>query len=469
MTDFRSLPSVDRLLGQLPDAVQEHGRASVVDAVRTELALLRERIRAGQGTARDADSIAASVHSRLQAQRRSSLRPVLNLTGTLVHTNLGRAVLPPSARAAVAAVASEACNLEYDLGAGQRGDRDSHVEGLLCELTGAQAATVVNNNAAAVLLVLNTLALGREVPVSRGELIEIGDAFRIPDIISRSGAKLVEVGTTNRTHPRDFENAITADTAALMQVHTSNYVVQGFTSAVPLVEMSAIAHRHGVPMLSDLGSGTLVDLGDYSLPREVTVAEVLNADVDIVTFSGDKLLGGPQAGLIVGSADLMQQIKRNPLRRALRIDKLRIAALAEVLALHRDPQKLAQELPTMRMMLRPLDDLRRVAEALIAGLTPHLPDWVVLEIADNTAQPGSGSLPGKEIPSLALRFASMPRKDAAARHLEKVFRSLSLPVIGRIRDSAFQLDLRNLEQPDVLLALGSELASGLATPMEAST
>ena len=272
MNSFRDLPSVDKLLGQLGSAVAEFGHSCVVTAARAELALTRDALRSGELNEVATETIAASIVRQLTAQNRPSLRPVLNLTGTLVHTNLGRAVLNERARAAVDAVAGQACNLEYDLEAGKRGDRDSHVEGLLCELTGAQAATVVNNNAAAVLLILNSLALGREVPVSRGELIEIGDAFRIPDIMARSGAKLVEVGTTNRTHARDFQNAINDATGCLMQVHTSNYVVQGFTAEVPLAEMSAIAHAHQLPMVSDLGSGTLIDLGHYGLPRELTVS-----------------------------------------------------------------------------------------------------------------------------------------------------------------------------------------------------
>ncbi|MEM7408590.1 MAG: L-seryl-tRNA(Sec) selenium transferase, partial [Pseudomonadota bacterium] len=315
---LRQLPSVDRVVHALPGLASRHGHMRLVAAARAELDALRAAVRSGQLPSIELTQVSDAVAQRLARDEKSSLTPVLNLTGTLVHTNLGRAVLPERALAAVQRVGQMACNLEYDLHAGKRGDRDSHVESLLCELTGAEAATVVNNNAAAVLLVLNTLALNREVPVSRGQLIEIGDAFRIPDIMARSGARLVEVGTTNRTHARDYEQALSADTAALMHVHTSNYVVQGFTKEVPMTEMSAIAHANGLPMISDLGSGTLVDLADWGLPRELTVTEVLGAGVNLVTFSGDKLLGGPQTGMIVGDRDLMAAIKRNPIRRALR-------------------------------------------------------------------------------------------------------------------------------------------------------
>ncbi len=468
MTTFRDLPSVDRLLAALGAQTEQFGRQAVVSAARAALDEARGQIRAGTGAALSESSIHERALALLAETQRPSLRPVINLTGTLVHTNLGRAVLPESARAAVAQVASEACNLEYDVDAGRRGDRDSHIDKLLMELTGAEAATVVNNNAAAVLLVLNSLALGREVPVSRGELIEIGDAFRIPDIMSRSGAELVEVGTTNRTHARDYENAINERTAALMQVHTSNYVVQGFTKAVPLNELAEIAHAHGLPLICDLGSGTLVDLADYGLPRELTVREVVAAGADLVTFSGDKLLGGPQAGLIVGKPEYMQLIRRNPLRRALRVDKLRIAALNDVLMMHRDPEALAEKLPTMRKMLRSLDDLREMATGLQQQLRAILPGDLEVTVEDSTAQPGSGSLPGQEIPSLAIAICDAARRDATARQLEAGFRGLSTPVIGRVRDSVFRLDLRNIENTEPLLALAKELAASWQGALEKS-
>ena len=458
LNTFRDLPSVDRLLSHLHDELEEFGRQAVVASAREALEGARASIRLGSPEAITVASLAAEIRSNLVVQQQPSLRPVLNLTGTLVHTNLGRAILPASAREAVARVASEACNLEYDLAAGRRGDRDTHIDELLVELTGAEAATVVNNNAAAVLLVLNSLALAREVPVSRGELIEIGDAFRIPDIMSRSGAELVEVGTTNRTHARDYENAITERTAALMQVHTSNYIVQGFTKSVPLAEMADIAHARGLPLICDLGSGTLVDLADYGLPRELTVREVVAAGADLVTFSGDKLLGGPQAGLIVGKREYLDVIRRNPLRRALRVDKLRLAALSDVLMLHRDPEHLAARLPTLRLMLRSMDDLKTIGSELEQALTTLLPAGLRVSLIESSAQPGSGSLPGQEIPSLAIAIQDTDGRDATARRLEEHFRGLSTPVIGRVQDSVFRLDLRNLESPEPLLALAHELS-----------
>jgi L-seryl-tRNA(Ser) seleniumtransferase len=458
---FRDLPSVDRLLQALAKEYEALGHDAVRAAARSVLDEVRARLRAGETPTLDVSALAARARAALTARDEATIQPVFNLTGTIVHTNLGRAVLPESARDAVAAVATQACNLEYDLAAGKRGDRDSHIEPLLTELTGAQSATVVNNNAAAVLLVLNSLALAREVPVSRGQLIEIGDAFRIPDIMVRSGVKLIEVGTTNRTHARDYENAITCETAALMQVHTSNYVVQGFTKEVPLSEMADIAHAHGLPLICDLGSGTLVDLAAYGLPREMTVTEVLEAGADLVTFSGDKLLGGPQAGLIVGKTEYLKVIKRNPLRRALRVDKLRLAALAEILKLHRNPQGMARSLPTLRLMLRPHSELEAMAASLASALKQQLPGWIEISTEPSTAQPGSGSLPGQEITSVALTLASNPRRDAAARLLEQAMRGLSTPVIGRIRDNALHLDLRNLEDPAPLLALAPELAQTL--------
>ena len=461
MNPFRELPSVDRLMQVLANESEAHGHDAVRAAARSILDEVRTQLRAGETPELKVAAVAARASALLTLNGEATIRPVFNLTGTIVHTNLGRAVLPESARDAIAAVATQACNLEYDLTAGKRGDRDSHVEPLLCKLTGAESATVVNNNAAAVLLVLNSLALAREVPVSRGQLIEIGDAFRIPDIMVRSGAYLVEVGTTNRTHARDYETAITPATAALMQVHTSNYIVQGFTKEVSLSELADIAHAHGLPLICDLGSGTLVDLAAYGLPREMTVTEVLEAGADLVTFSGDKLLGGPQAGLIVGKTEYLKVIKRNPLRRALRVDKLRLAALAEILKLHRNPAGMAQSLPTLRLMLRPLSELEAMAASLASALKQQLPAWVDITTEQSTAQPGSGSLPGQEISSVALTLASAPRRDAAARVLEQAMRELSTPVIGRIRDNAFHLDLRNLEDPSPLMALAPELAQTL--------
>lgn len=457
---LRHLPSVDRVLRDdiAVQSIQQHGREQATQAVRNVLNAVRSAARNDPDfSIPDAAQVATQAASALSESAKPSLRKVFNLTGTLIHTNLGRALLGKSAAQAALTAAVSATTLEYDLANGKRGDRDSHVEGLICEMTGAEAATVVNNNAAAVMLVLNTLAQGREVPVSRGELVEIGDAFRIPDIMARSGAVLREVGTTNRTHARDFENAIGEHTAALMKVHTSNYVIQGFTSAVDPSELAAIAHRHGIPMVNDLGSGTLVDLKQWGLPPEPTVREALEEGADLVTFSGDKVLGGPQAGIIVGTREQLAPIRKNPMRRALRCDKLRIAALEATLRHYRNPETLAETLPTFRNLLRPLDDIQRACDAMGAHLRTCLPESFCISTARVDSQPGSGALPGEALESRAVAITA--RDDRAVTRLESALRSLSTPIIGRIHDGTLYLDLRALDEDTVLKDVLGELVS----------
>jgi L-seryl-tRNA(Ser) seleniumtransferase len=460
---YSDLPALDRLL-QSPAAValaESHGLAPTTDALRAALRAARAAIAAGAAVDVSGDAFVQSAAANLERAAAPSLRRVFNLTGTVLHTNLGRAPLAEAAIAAMADAARGASNLEYDLSSGKRGDRDVHVEDLLCELTGAEAATVVNNNAGAVLLLLNALALRKEVPVSRGELVEIGGAFRIPDIMSRAGAKLVEVGTTNRTHPRDYEGAIGEKTALVMKVHTSNYAVQGFTAAVDETALAGIAHKAGVPFAVDLGAGALVDLARWGLPHEPTPQETIAAGADLVTFSGDKLLGGPQAGLIVGRADLIAKLKRNPLKRALRCDKATLAALAATLRLYRDPDRLAERLPTLRLLARTADDIRADAEALRGAVQAALGDAFAVGVAECAGQIGSGALPVEVLPSAALTIAPTATRGrgAALKQLATRLRDLPVPVIGRVQDNALWLDLRCLDDRDAFRAQLSRLAA----------
>jgi L-seryl-tRNA(Ser) seleniumtransferase len=438
------IPSVDRVLNlpELRQLVVAHGRAPVTGAVRAVLAQVREGL--------PCDDLAAAVARRVHEDARPRLRRVYNLTGTVLHTNLGRALLPPEAVQAAVAAMTAPCALEYDLAGGERGDRDDVVEVLLREFTGAEAATVVNNNAAAVFLLLNTLAARKEVVVSRGELIEIGGAFRMPDIMARAGSKLVEVGTTNRTHLRDYEEALGPKTALLMKVHCSNYAITGFTTSVEERKVAALAHARNLPFAVDLGSGTLVDLTRFGLAREPTPEESIVAGADLVTFSGDKLLGGPQAGILVGKAELIRRIKKNPLKRALRVGKITLAALEAVLRLYRDPDRLAQRLTTLRLLTRPRAEIATQAQRLLEPLRRVLGAQWQVEVAEVLSQIGSGSLPVERLPSTALAIRPLTAKGAGTRlkKLEAALRELAVPVLGYVREGALHLDLRCLEPLD---------------------
>jgi L-seryl-tRNA(Ser) seleniumtransferase len=454
------IPSVDAVLHFSPVLVlaDTHGRELTTNATREVLASLRQSLAKEQNAdsnAVDENSIVKRISALLDSWSAPSLRDVFNLTGTVLHTNLGRALLPEEAITAMVTAGRSASNLEFNLATGKRGDRDDHLNEIICRLTGAEDATVVNNNAAAVLLCLNTLALGKEVPVSRGELIEIGGSFRIPDIMSRAGCKLVEVGTTNRTHLKDFAGAVGKKTTLLMKVHTSNYAIEGFTKSVPEKELAALAHDHDLPFIIDLGSGTIIDLAQFGLPHEPTAQEAFAQGADIVTFSGDKLLGGPQAGIIAGRADLIAKIKSNPMKRAMRLDKVTIAALTAVLQLYTNPEKLAERLPTVRLLSRSQDDIRALAVRLSPTLSQCLGERFDITPEDCHSQIGSGSLPTARIPSAALVIRSKETKKKAGsmiRHLTDAMRSLPCPVIGRIQDNALWLDLRCLEDDERFVA-----------------
>ena len=469
------LPSVDKLLQHPRTAalLDGYGKTQCTQAIRAALGEARSRWLAAAGSnAEGADALLDAAEQKLQQLFAPRLKAVYNLTGTVLHTNLGRALLPQEAIDAVVQALATPSNLEYDLADGGRGDRDDLVEDLVCRLTGAEAATIVNNNAAAVLLVLSTLARDKEVVVSRGELVEIGGAFRIPDVMTRAGARLVEVGTTNRTHEKDYEAALGEHSAALMKVHCSNYAISGFTKSVAEADVARIAHARQLPLIVDLGSGTLIDMRDWGLPYEVTVRETIEAGADVVTFSGDKLLGGPQAGIIVGSKALIAQIKKNPLKRALRVGKLTLAALEPTLRLYLHPEKLAERLTTLRLFTRPAAAMEQQAIALQTPLQALLgPDYLV-EHAAMTSQIGSGALPVESLPSHGLVVRPHERKRAGRllQQLEAALRQLPRPVIGRLRDDALWLDLRCLEAADQAafaanlqqLALGSSGKDGQA-------
>jgi len=457
---LRNLPSVDRLLRHPDIAVllERHGRPEVTRAIRETLSALREEARSGI----DEALIVASVLSRLTVRASARLKPLFNLTGTVLHTNLGRAILAEEAVAAATAAMRQAMSLEFDLDGGRRGERDDHVRDLVCELTGAEDATLVNNNAAAVLLVLNTLSQGREAIVSRGELIEIGGTFRMPDIMARAGARLREIGTTNRTHARDYESALGSETGLILKVHTSNYRIEGFTAEVGARDLATIAGRHNVPLVNDLGSGTLIDLSRFGLRKEPTVREAVEEGADLVTFSGDKLLGGPQAGFIVGRKDLIAAINRNPMKRALRVDKIRLAACEATLKLYRDPDRIAEKLPTMRFLARPVSEIRQQADRLASILADALGQDVAVESVPCQSQIGSGALPLDTIPSFGLSLKPQGG-GRAVEALSAAFRGLPMPMIGRVAEGALVFDLRCLDDEDLFRHNLASLRFGAAS------
>ena len=433
--------------------VDEFGRTRVARVIAETLSTARRDSATTDFKLPSDDELLANTRSVLSVAN-PTLKPVLNLTGTILHTNLGRASLPQVALDAVQRVAGSPSNLEFDLETGKRGDRDQPLEHLLKEITGAEAATVVNNNAAAVMLVLNTFALGQDVPVSRGELVEIGGSFRVPEIMTRSGCRLVEVGATNRTRLSDFKAAITDQTAMLMKVHTSNYQIQGFTESVAEKDLAALAHEFDLPFMTDLGSGTLVNLSQYGLPPEPTVQEAVESGADIVTFSGDKLLGGPQAGLIVGTAKAIALIKQNPMKRALRVDKMTLAALIAVLKLYLTPETLVEHLPTLRDLARSEAEIKQFGDTLLPAVTAHLGQDFDAALVNAKSQIGSGALPIDLLPTWAIAISARgtTHPNEAIMSLATRLRQIDTPILGRITGSRLLLDLRTLYSPERLMA-----------------
>ena len=463
---LRAIPNVERCLQALCslDEVAQAPLAVVKNSVRDVLAELRTRILGGEAVPSAELTLEALLPvfvRRVREQQRPRLRRVINGTGVIIHTNLGRSILPDCAMERIREAGARYSNLEFDLATGQRGSRYSLVANLLCELTGAEAALVVNNNAAAVLLVLETLARGREVVVSRGQLVEIGGSFRIPEVMARSGAQLVEVGATNRTHPRDYEIAVTEQTALLLKVHCSNFRIIGFTREVSLEELVQLGREKGIPVMEDLGSGCFIDLSPFGLEKEPTVQEAVASGADIITFSGDKLLGGPQAGIILGRREMVERVKRNPLNRALRIDKFTLAALEAVLRLYRDEKTAIARIPTLAMIAAPVAEVNRRARRLAGKLKQPFAGICTVRVAETIARVGGGAMPEQNLPSRGVVLTPLRM---SVNRLEARLRTLDVPVIGRIEADGLVLDMRTVADDELrLLADSLRLALGHAS------
>ena len=447
---FRKIPSVDVLLAhpRIDEALSTQPKVLVIRAIHEVLEALRTTIQTDKGLSDhqlETDTIIGEVLGRIDLLSIPSLRNVVNATGVVVHTNLGRSILADRVLTKFGSLAGGYSNLEYALDQGRRGSRYTHVEYLLQELTGAEAGMVVNNNAAAVLLSLETLAKDREVVVSRGQLVEIGGAFRIPDVMRKSGARMVEVGTTNKTHLRDYEAAIGPDTALLLKVHTSNFQIVGFTEEVPLSDLVKLGQKHGIPVMDDLGSGCLLDFSDYGMIREPTVQEALDQDVGVVTFSGDKLLGGPQAGIILGKKDLVAAIRDNQLSRALRIDKLTLLALEETLRMYRDPRMAVKDIPTLRMICCSYEALLENAERLHTLIKSITTENFSIEQTDGDSKVGGGALP---LQKLKTRLLCLIPGRLSAQKMEKHLRLNDPPVIARVEKDRLMLDIRTIQEKE---------------------
>ena len=452
---FKNIPKVDRILEwpEISRLLPEHARAEVLRAIRHVLDCFRKQLSGDTiPLPPDRATVTAAILAELTRRTSPSLHKVINGSGVVVHTNLGRSPLAEAARSAIAGIADCYSNLEYDLQAGQRGRRIVHVENLICELTGAEAALVVNNNAAAVMLALSSLATGREVVVSRGELVEIGGSFRIPDVMRQSGAVLTEVGTTNRTHPRDYLSAVTDATALFLKVHTSNFAVVGFTAETTVAELAAMGRDKGIPVMLDAGSGCLVDLSPYGITGEATIRQHLADGADVVTFSGDKLLGGPQAGIIAGKRTFLEPMKSHPLLRALRMDKLSLAALEATLRLYRDERQALAEIPTLRMLTSQPADLAARGDRIVRRLRRALPATVHLVKHRGESSAGGGSFPLLQLPTTLIEVRM---NGATPQQIEAALRQTATAVIGRIHRDRFLLDVRTLLDQDMTQLAGA--------------
>lgn len=446
---LKRIPKVDRVLKwpEITALLKTNSRPEVLAAVRCTLDDIRERVRTGQiALLPGLDEIASLIGAELSRRSSSSLRPVINGSGVVIHTNLGRSPLADEAEDAIRAVSCGYSNLEYNLDSGERGTRYAHVESLICELTGAEAVLVVNNNAAAVLLALSSMAQGREVIVSRGELVEIGGSFRIPDVMHQSGARLVEVGTTNRTHVRDYQAAVSDATALFLKVHTSNFAIVGFTAEATIADLATLSSETGVPVMLDAGSGCLIDLSPYGISGEPTIREYLDNGADVVTFSGDKLLGGPQAGIIAGRRNLLEPMKRHPLLRAVRIDKLTLAALEATLRLYRDDRRALAAIPTLRMLTASAEELAKRSDQIVRRLRKVLPDTVTLVKQSGESSAGGGSFP---LLQLGTSLIEVKIAGASPQQVEQVLRKARVPVVGRIHRERFLLDVRTILDSDL--------------------
>jgi len=449
---LKMLPGVDRILevAVTKPTFEDIPKSVLVRCVRLVIEDLRIIILDDKMEIKEEDLSEATILEKVKACAQNAMTPnllrVINATGVVVHTNLGRSILAAEAVENLSLIAGNYSNLEFDLSKGVRGSRYSAVEDVLCEISGAQAAMVVNNNAGAVLLCLETLSKGKKVIVSRGELVEIGGSFRIPDVMEKSGGILKEVGTTNRTHLKDYEAAIESDTGLLLKVHKSNYSMVGFTAEVSVKDMVELGQKYHIPVMEDLGSGTFIDFSQYGLLKEPTVQESVATGADVVTFSGDKLLGGPQAGIIVGKKDIIDRIKQNPLTRALRIDKLTLAALESTLRLYMDKDKAITEIPTLRMLTLPYDDIAKEA-AMLGNILENIDDArLSIKLIDLSSRAGGGALPLLDLPS---KCVGVKVEGISINAVERYMRNNIPPIIGRIEDDLFVMDLRTIQEDEL--------------------